>query len=391
VFLTKERIRLYLGGLLLLQILLCVRLYPFAREGKSDFRTFYTAGHMLRTGDPLYTYQAELSAQSALVSPNLYALPFMSPPFTALLFVPLSLGSYWSGYLLFFALNLCFAALAASILRPHLGSLHARWRPLTLLLFLSFMPLGIALTLGQLSIILLFLYCATFAAIQSEKPFLAGIFLSLALIKFQIALPVALLFLLWRQWQFIAGFLTGASVLTLISVLITGPTAFATYLRSLLFMSHASSSAAGDSRYGIFPEQMPNLYGLVHTISHGATWGLTLTILCSLVVILWAATRKPSLPLALLAGLLVSYHLYLYDLTLLLLPISLVFNRNTESAQPGREKAALYASLFFVLASLWGSAIRFDYHYLVAIPVAILFASFSTSTPQPSAWHPAPQ
>ena len=95
----------------------------------------------------------------------------------------------------------------------------------------------------------------------------------------------------------------------------------------------------------------------------------------------WAATRKPSLPLALLAGLLVSYHLYLYDLTLLLLPISLIFNRNIDSPHPRREKAALYASLFFVLASLWGTAIPFNFHYLAAIPLAILFASLSASTP----------
>jgi hypothetical protein len=389
VYLTKERLRLYLVALLVLQIVLCVRLLPFALHGKSDFRSFYTAGHMLRTGDPLYNYQAEQSAQSALVSSNLYALPFLSPPYTALLFVPLSFVSYWPGYLLFFALNLCFSALAASILHPHLALLQARWPPLTLLLFLSFMPLGIALTLGQVSIVLLLLYCASFAATQNARPFLAGTLLSLALIKFQIALPVALLFLLWRQWRFIAGFLTGTFALTLISILITGPTAFAAYLRSIFFMSRASSSAIVEPRYGMFPQQMPNLYGFFHAISHGAAWGLPLTILCSLLVILRAATRKPSLPLALLAGLLVSYHLYLYDLTLLLLPISLVFNRNIDSHHPGREKAALYASFFFVLASLWGTAIRFDYHYLIAIPLAVLFACFSPSNPELSVSNPA--
>ena len=335
MYLTKERLRLYLVGLLLLQLLACVRFFPSARAGLTDFRTFYTTGHMLRTGDAIYDYQAEMLAQSTLVSPNPNALPFMFPPYAALLFVPLASGSYLTGYFLFLALNLCFCGLALAVMRPYTASLGTRWRPLVPLLFLSFMPLGIALMFGQVSILLLLLYCACFAALQRRKPFLAGIFLSLALIKFQIALPVALLFLIWRQWRFIAGFICGASVLALISLRITGVKVLESYGHSLLFMSREASSAAGETRYAMFSAQMPNLYGFFHSISRGAPWGLALTILCSLLVLAWAATQKPSLPLALLAGILVSYHLYLYDLTLLLLPISLVFNQNIDSPARG--------------------------------------------------------
>jgi hypothetical protein len=373
MFLTKGRLRLYLGGLLILQLLTCARLFQVTRAGVSDFRTFYTTGHMLRAGNPLYDYQAEVAAQNALVSPNPNALPFMFPPYAALLFVPFTFGSYLAGYFLFSALNLCSCGLALYILRPYTASLETKWRPLTSLLFLSFFPLGVALSFGQISILLLLLYCACFAALQTDHPFVAGIFLSLALIKFQIALPVAFLFLLWRQWRFITGFLCGAAVLTSISVLITGPTSFAAYLRSLISMSRASSTAATEPRYGMFPQQMPNLYGLFHTVSHGATWGVALTILFSLLVLLSAATRKPSLPLALLAGLLISYHLYLYDLTLLLLPMSLVFNEYIDSPVSGLAKGSLYASAFLGLASFWSRFITFDSHFLVALPVAVLF------------------
>ncbi len=374
MFLTKGRLRLYLGALLLLQIVTCARLLPFARAGQTDFRTFYTAGHMLRTGTDLYNYGAELSQQSTLVTPNGYALPFMSPPYTALLFIPFSLVSYWLAYLLFAALNLCLCAITIKIIRTQLPSLNALWRPLTPLLFLSFMPLAVALTLGQLSILLLLLYCSCFAAIQSSKPFLAGIFLSLALIKFQVALPIALLFLLWRQWRFLTGFLTGASALSLLSILITGPQAFEAYGHSLFFMSHAASNAAGEAKFAMFPAEMPNLYGFFHTLSGGASWGMGLTILCSLLVLAWAAKQQPSLPLALLASILVSYHLYLYDLTLLLLPMTLVFNHNVDSLVRGRQSRAFYASIFLQLGAFWGSFLWFDSHYLVAIPIAILFA-----------------
>ena len=98
-------------------------------------------------------------------------------------------------------------------------------------------------------------------------------------------------------------------------------------------------------------------------------------------------------PLALLAGILVSYHLYLYDLTLLLLPMSLVFNENIDSSPHRREKGSFYASVFLGLSSLWGAFIVFDDHYMVAIPVAILFACFgspNTRTPPSALRSPSP-
>jgi hypothetical protein len=78
--LTKGYLRLYLCALFVLQLITCAHLLPAARAGHTDFRTFYTTGHMLRSGDPIYDYTAEISAQSALVSPNAYALPFMFRP-----------------------------------------------------------------------------------------------------------------------------------------------------------------------------------------------------------------------------------------------------------------------------------------------------------------------
>jgi hypothetical protein len=371
--LTKGHLRLYLGALLILQVITCTRLFHFALQGQIDFRTFYATGHMLRSGDAIYEYAAENSAQSALVSPNAYALPFLLPPYAALLFVPFSLFSYHTGYFIFFAVNLGFCALALYLMRPFTATLDALWRPATTVLFLSFLPLGIALVFGQVSLLLLLLYCACFVALQSGKPILSGVLLAVALIKFQVALPITLLFLIWRQWRFLAGFLLGAFGLALVSLRVTGAKVLEIYLHSLFTMSQQSSGAAVQPSYGMFPAQMPNLYGFLHTISGGATWALVLAVVLSLLALLWAATQKPSLPLALLAGLFVSYHLYLYDLTLLLLPMSLIFNASLDTPLQGRRKGALYVSIFLALATFWSSFINFDHHYLVALPVATLF------------------
>jgi hypothetical protein len=339
---------------------------------------------MLRIGEPLYDYAAETTAQSTLVSPNSFALPFMSPPYTALLFVPFSWFDYRTAYILFLAFNFVCFGLALFLLRPFISRLDTKWPPAAALVGLSFLPLGIAMTFGQLSLVLLLLYCACFVALQSGRPILAGICLALALIKFQIALPVALLFLLWRQWRFFAGFLTGAVALTLFSLRITGAAATRAYLYSLLTMSQASSTGAGQAKYAMFSAQMPNLYGLLHTIFFGAPWSLYLTVLLSISVLLWAAMQQPSLPLALLAGLLVSYHLYLYDLTLLLLPMLLVFNTGIDLPLKGRRKAAFFTCLLLAAATIEGTFLfsNFDYDFLFALPSAALFVLSSGVLPR---------
>jgi hypothetical protein len=206
------------------------------------------------------------------------------------------------------------------------------------LLFLSFLPVAVALIVGQLSILLLALYCACFVSLRRRHDVLAGLILSAALIKFQIALPVALLFLLWRQWRFIAGFLAGGVILTGLSIRIIGLDAFMPYLHSLYFMTRAAADdRATQSYFAVLPHQMPNLYGLLLTLADGATWAHPLILALSAALFLWTVLQRPSLPLALLTSLLVSYHLFFYDLTLLLLPVPLLADhllRDSATPQP---------------------------------------------------------
>ena len=240
------------------------------------------------------------------------------------------------------------------------------------------------MTFGQLSLVLLLLYCACFVALQSGRPILAGICLALAFVKFQIALPVALLFLLWRQWRFFAGLLIGAVALTLLSLRITGVAATRAYLYSLLTMSQASSTGAGQTKYAMFSAQMTNLYGLLHTIllrrplvalSHRPS---SRSRCCS-----GQPCNSPSLPLALLASLLVSYHLYLYDLTLLLLPMLLIFNTGIDLPLNGRRKAAFFTCLLLAAATIEGTFLfsNFDYDFLFALPLTALFVLSSDLLP----------
>jgi hypothetical protein len=316
--------------LLICQIGICFVGSPAALAGKVDFRAYYAAGYIVRTGDSLhlYDYGVEKNIQNRIVSPRQAALPFLYPAYASLLFVPLSLLSYKGAYFTFLAFNLLLLLSSALVMRKHLPLLAAVWQPLPWMLFLCLYPVPIALMQGQISFLLLLLYCGAFEMLQRGRPFLGGLVLSLALFKFQIALPVAFLFFVWRRWKFIGGFAIGALIVATLSVYVTGVDGLVTYWHSMSSMTAQITidARAAKAHYGMFPTEMPNLHGVFYALSHGARWGQILTGFCSVLLMLWAAIHRASLPLALGTGMLVSYHMPPHDLILLLLPLSLGLN-----------------------------------------------------------------
>jgi hypothetical protein len=328
VFFARKRLKLYLVALLVLQVLICTGFRSSIRSGAIDFRGYYTAGFMVRTGHAalLYDYPTEQRLQNALVAPAQFTLLFFAPPFAALPFALLSVAPYAWALLLFGIINLALLALAVRVMRPHLRALSARWRPTPALLFFSFLPVGLTVVMGQISIVLLVISCGTFAFLESGNPLLAGLVFSLALMKFQLAVPVAVLFVLWRRWQFTFGFLIGAVLLAALSTAILGPHNLPSYIHTITHTS-ALAGTTLQSSVGIGPRRMPNLYGLFFCLTPTNRLAMALTAIASLALLAWAATRHASFPLALLVAMLVSYHLYPCDLTLLVLPISLLCNR----------------------------------------------------------------
>lgn len=99
-----------------------------------------------------------------------------------------------------------------------------------------------------------------------------------------------------------------------------------------------TSAVSGDPvnqlRFAIIPEQMPNLYGTIFMFTRGAAWAHVLILAISFALFVWTARQRPSLPLALLTAMLVSYHLFFYDLTLLVLPLTLVADHLLRTADP---------------------------------------------------------
>jgi hypothetical protein len=352
-----------------------------ALQGHIDFRQLYTAGYMARTGHgrELHDFDATEKFQNAVVGPAAGALPFNHLAYESLTYAPFSLLPYRAAYAAFFVANLAVLAAAFLTLRPYLEPLREVWAFLPAAIFVCFLPVTFALIEGQDSIILLALMICATRDFDRGDDLSAGAFVGLSLFKFQYGLPIALLFLVWRRWRFLAGFAATAAAVTAISLWLTGWDGFLAYLRSLTEMSSRFSPAFG-VRYGIRPDQMPNLRGFAHAVGHGATRASTVTTaVSSAFVLLWTATRRPSVPLALLAAILVSYHHLITDTTMMILPagLALVAAMSSSSKRPAMV-AALAATVLLAPGPLLLANVRF---YLLPIPMVALLLAWDGTYP----------
>ena len=289
-------------------------------------RSFYAAGTIIRSGhgSQLYDYDYQEKIQNTVVSPRANALPFLYPSFAALPFVPLSLVSYRTAFFILLTANLGLLLLAACLLRPWLPVFVANNWLLLPALYCCLFGVSVAVMQGQLSFSLLVIYCGSWILLRQERSFLAGLLMSIGLVKFQIAIPIFILFCVWKKWRFVSGFLSGSFFLAGISAMIIGRDGVRAYWHSMAGMTKqtAINAAAAKTHYGMFPVDMPNIHGLTFGVTHGAAWGLILNIVMCCVVLAFAARQRASLLVALPAAMLVSYHMQPHDLTLLLLPLS---------------------------------------------------------------------
>lgn len=331
------------------------------QEGRVDFRAQYTAGYLVRSGNAhrLYDYASQLLLQNDLISPRSVTMPFDHLAYEALFFVPFSFFRFKAAYFTFLAVNV--AALTLSVMKirrwtPTLNHIYAWLTPVMIIVFL---PTAVALMQGQESVLLLLFVVTVFAFLGAGKDFLAGMVLSLGMFKFQIVLPIALLFLLWKNWQLIIGFSFSTIGLLAGSFALVGREATRDYFRLLTSMSVGLHSAADQVRLGVPPAAMPNLRGLVIGLLGNripSFWQqLAIAILSVLVITaaFWRGRRvsaRHKLLIAILAASLVSYHSLIHDMAILLLPMLVLFDECIAAVPDGpslQRNAATAAALLF--------------------------------------------
>src|SRR3989475_1789564 len=310
-----------------MQFLAWLTFLPKALRGHADFRQMYVAGYMVRTGHrtQLYDYAAQAYFQNALVSNGELALPFIRPAYQALLFVPFSLFSYRTAYLGFLLLNVLLLALAFLLLQPRMRGLSRVWPGLPPALFLGFYPVALALMEGQDSILLLALLAAAVVSLERNQDLAAGTLVGLGLFKFQIVIPIALLFLLWHRWRFVKGFTFSATLLGLLSFITSGWAETVVFVRSLLSVGAGLPAAPGGVNFPLRLNIMANLRGLIYGLARSRTpraWLQVTTLLLSFLIVIsvrargWQQPGGDALVLAITAGVVVSYYLFIHDLSI---------------------------------------------------------------------------
>jgi hypothetical protein len=329
---------LYLLGMVVVHAAVIWQVRQPILRGYGDFAAFYTAGKLVQEGhaagvyDPHQQWKAQQEFAST-VSIRLGPLPYVRPPFEALLFLPFAYLSYPAACVLWMVLKLAVLFAIPFVLRPVMT--EDRLIPVSLLGFLSLglFPVAFDLLQGQDSILVLLIFSLALASLQRGAEFRSGMFLALGLIKFHLVIPIFLVFLLRRKWNVVLGFVSTASVLFFISVWLVGWGGVFAYPGYLLNLNRTSALGM------IKPQSMPNFRGLisgllaVDSLPKWTIW-LLLTILGLGILFTaraWRIARvqdsrltAAGFSLAIAVTIVTSYYAYSYDMILLLLPIVLL-------------------------------------------------------------------
>ena len=312
---------------------------PLFLSGHADFRQLYTGGYMVRSGyaHKLYDYDAQKEFENKLVSAADVALPVNHPAYEELLFVPLSYLHYPNAYLAFLAFNVILLIAAYRIMRAWTADLETIYKWLPGVMFVGFLPIAAALIQGQDSILLLLLLACACRLLESGRQQPAGAFLGLALFKFQIVLPIVFLFVLWRRWKFVGGFLASGAAVVAVSLWLVGLQQIGTYMQSLMSMSIGLESSSEQVRYGISPTAMANIRGLIFGLAghHSpASFTFVLTVISSCIILAFSAkcgqhlrSELDRMLIAIMTTIVVSYHLLIHDLSIMLIPILVILSR----------------------------------------------------------------
>ena len=317
--------------------------------GTPDFAALYGAAQSIHQGVvPDYDPKKIHGVDAALDSPGVKPLPpaetrvdTLHPPFEILLFLPLTFLSYPTAYIVWSACNLVFAWLVLVVLWPYLPRLHPEFEVVAIL-YGTALPLIVCLLQGQDSILLLLLLSLAFVCLVQGKDRSAGYLIALGLFKFHLVLPIVAALLVARKWKTVEGFLETFLALLLATFAVVGPR---TTLRYVPFISHFSQhiSVHASQRTVL----MPNLRGLVSfAVGRFASAGVQslLAIGLSIVLLFWLMawiSKFPELSIALrfsaiiVVTSLISYHYYIYNSVILVIPLLLMAN---EFVGPGVDR-----------------------------------------------------
>jgi hypothetical protein len=286
----------------------------------TDFIEFYAAGRIVAAGDVarLYDLEHQRDIEHAITAPQDWPglHGFLNPPFFALLFVPFALLPYPLAFVVWTLVALGLLAVALRMAGSDGPWMHAV--PWTL----AFVPVFAAVSYGQNSLLSVALLAGTFAALRAGRDRVAGMVLGGLLYKPQLVVVLALALLADRRWRALAGLATAAAALVALSWAISPDAA-----RSYVALGRAFPTMLNDPGFPTW--NMHSVYSFWHLALPAWPGAARVLALAGSAAVLVVARRlqPPYAPetlgrwfaAALWATALASPHLFLYDLSILVL------------------------------------------------------------------------
>jgi hypothetical protein len=295
-----------------------------ASARSSDFVSHYAAGEIVRERPhDLYSLAVQREYQAALGAKKF--LPWVHPAPEALLFASLSALGIEKAFRVWEALNLAALCWIAFLLRRYLGDLTGAQ---ALALFAAtVIPLGGGLAAGQDHILCLLLYCAAWLLMEDGWDVLGGCVFGLTFVRFQLAIPVLIFFVVMRRWRVVGGAV--AAVLAMMAA------SFALVERGLIESYREAIGYLATQHDAVSVTHMPSVRGLLAFVMSSPRELAMATAVVSVILLIAGAAmwRRAderfdlAFASALLLALAVDYHAFLYEMSVVVLAGLLVVRR----------------------------------------------------------------
>jgi hypothetical protein len=346
-------------------------------RGDGNFPPFYSAGVILREGarHSLYAFDEQRTVETRLF-PNQAArwkafVYFYHPAYQAVFMLPFAYLAYRPALFLWMFLGIGAVLASAWLLKPLFPEVRRLTGVPLGLIFLAFWPVVEALPYGQDSMFVLLFLALGFRLYCDRKDFASGAALSCALFKFQYIIPTVGMLFLRRRFKLLAGAVAVGILVALACWAVTSTSGVVDYW-------HMLRHHPGETEW-----EMVDLRGFVDSVR--GSYSPVVTLVASALVTLWAFLAKPrnraeEFCAALLVSTLVSFHMHMYDIVVLLIPVMVVLER---AARNRSRTDAILAGVFFC-APLEPLTARLKLEYLWCLPILGLLVAVTWPARKPA-------
>lgn len=313
----------------------------------TDFRAFYTGGHMILNGvsHDFYTLSTQYNWQHSFVpelSHESRLMPFIYPPFVAIPMALIARLPFETAYVVYALWNIILLATLSFLSMRILKSVETKIKVIVVVMTIAFLPILMAVIQGQLSLLLAVALLNAWFSLRLGNKIHSGLWLSLLLVRPHLIVVPLFVFILKRQIRVLVGLTIGSATLFLISFLLVGWAGLQSYINLLI-----AAFNWGDA-YTRHPQKMQSWNGFLNLVSNTnhlsgislILWLLGIIFAIGLLLWAWKGHLRPQTDhfslqwaILILVMLFTSVHVNFHDLSVLIVPGILVIFYLTKRKQ----------------------------------------------------------